>query len=169
MIFDVIVEIPKGSKIKYEIDHSSNRLRLDRVLFTSMQYPIHYGYVDKSLGQDGDPLDALLLLNESLFPNILVEARNIGMCKMTDESGIDSKILTVPNDLRWNHLKDIHDISSNLLNEIKHFFFRYKDLEPNKWVNDDIIWKNKKESSKEIVKALKRKKEFLIKRNLGNI
>ncbi len=97
MEFDVLIEIPKGSRNKYEVDHKSGRIRLDRTLFTSTQYPADYGYVENTLGEDGDPLDALvILLGDPLFPGVLVRCRAIGMFRMTDEKGGDDKLLCVP-------------------------------------------------------------------------
>src|SRR3546814_4260464 len=91
--FDVLVEIPKGERNKYEVDHESGRLRLDRLLFTSTQYPADYGYIENTLGQDGDPLDALVLLQAPTFPGRLIKCRSIGMFRMTDEAGGDDKVL----------------------------------------------------------------------------
>ncbi|MEV3963612.1 inorganic diphosphatase, partial [Nocardia sp. NPDC050193] len=96
MEFDVTIEIPKGSRNKYEVDHETGRVRLDRFLFTSMAYPADYGYIENTLGEDGDPLDALVLLPDSVFPGVIVEARPVAMYKMTDEAGGDDKILCVP-------------------------------------------------------------------------
>ena len=94
--FDVLVEIPKGQRNKYEVDHETGRIRLDRTLFTSTQYPADYGYIEDTLGQDGDPLDALVLLQEPTFPGCLIKCRAIGMFRMTDEAGGDDKVLCVP-------------------------------------------------------------------------
>ena len=105
MEFDVTIEIPKGQRNKYEVDHETGRIRLDRLLFTSMAYPADYGYVEDSLGEDGDPLDALVLLDEPTFPGCLVRARPIGMFHMRDEAGGDDKILCVPaGDPRKAHI-----------------------------------------------------------------
>ncbi len=95
--FDVLVEIPKGERNKYEVDHESGRLRLDRTLFTSTQYPADYGYIEDTLGQDGDPLDALVILQQPTFPGCLIKCRAIGMFRMTDEAGGDDKVLCVPS------------------------------------------------------------------------
>ncbi len=95
MDFDVTIEIPKGSRNKYEVDHHTGRIRLDRTLFTATQYPADYGFIDNTLGQDGDPLDALVLLEAPTFPGCLVTARAIGMFRMTDEAGPDDKVLCV--------------------------------------------------------------------------
>jgi inorganic pyrophosphatase len=133
--FDVVIEIPKGSRNKYEVDHDTGRVKLDRYLFTSMGYPADYGFIENTLGEDGDPLDALVLLPEPLFPGCLVEARPVGMFQMEDEAGGDDKVLCVPaGDPRWDHIQQLDDISSFEREAIKHFFVHYKDLEPNKWV-----------------------------------
>lgn len=142
--FDVTIEIPKGSRNKYEVDHHSGRIRLDRTLFTATQYPADYGFIDNTLGQDGDPLDALVLLAEATFPGCLIKARAIGMFRMTDEAGPDDKVLCVSaNDPRQAHLQDIGDMNNFEKLEIQHFFEVYKDLEPGKsveganWVGRD--------------------------------
>jgi inorganic pyrophosphatase len=133
--FDVLVEIPGGSRNKYEVDHETGRLRLDRMLFTSTRYPNDYGFIENTLGQDGDPLDALVLIDEPTFPGVLIRCRAIGMFHMRDEAGGDDKIMCVPaHDIRKNHIQDIHDIPEFDRLEIQHFFETYKDLEPGKSV-----------------------------------
>ena len=112
MEFDVLVEIPKGQRNKYEVDHVSGRIRLDRTLFTSTQYPADYGYIENTLGLDGDPLDALVILQEPTFPGCLIHCRAIGMFRMTDEAGGDDKVLCVPStDPRLEHLRDVSHVS----------------------------------------------------------
>jgi inorganic pyrophosphatase len=109
--FDVTVEIPKGNRNKYEVDHSNHRIRLDRTLFTSTQYPADYGFIEDTLGLDTDPLDALVLLAAPTFPGCLIRCRTIGMFRMTDEAGGDDKVLCVPaSDPRQEHLRDIHHV-----------------------------------------------------------
>lgn len=135
MHVDVTIEIPKGQRNKYQIDHDSGRIRLDRYLYTSMGYPIDYGFIEDTLGEDGDPLDALLLLPEPVFPGVIVTARPVGMLHMTDEAGGDDKVLCAPaGDLRYDHITDVTDVSSFELDAVKHFFVHYKDLEPGKYV-----------------------------------
>ncbi len=135
MEFDVIVEIPKGQRNKYEMDHESGRIRLDRMLFTATRYPHDYGFIEHTLADDGDPLDALVLLEEPTFPGCLIRCRAIGMFRMRDEKGADDKVLCVPaTDPRMAHLRDIEDVSEFELLEIKHFFEVYKALEPGKEV-----------------------------------
>jgi inorganic pyrophosphatase len=134
--FDVLIEIPRGSRNKYEVDHETGRMRLDRTLFTATQYPADYGYIEGTLGDDGDPLDALVLLHgDPLYPGVLVQCRAIGMFQMTDEKGGDDKVLTVPStDPRLEHLRDIHHVPEFDRAEIRHFFEIYKELEPGKSV-----------------------------------
>ena len=123
MIFDVTVEIPKGSRNKYEVDHATHRIRLDRTLFTATQYPADYGFIDDTLGLDSDPLDALVLLSEPTFPGCVISCRTIGMFRMTDEAGGDDKVLCVPaKDPRQEHLRDIHHVPEFDRLEIEHFF-----------------------------------------------
>jgi inorganic pyrophosphatase len=135
MEFDVTIEIPKGNRNKYELDHETGRIRLDRMLFTATRYPSDYGFVENTLGSDGDPLDALVLVEEPTFPGCLIKCRAIGMFRMTDEKGPDDKVLCVPsNDPRQSHLRDIDDVPPFDRLEIQHFFEVYKDLEPGKSV-----------------------------------
>jgi len=134
--FDVTIEIPKGQRNKYEIDHHTGRVRLDRYLFTPMGYPADYGFIEDTLGEDGDPLDALVLLPESVFPGVIVAARPVGMFKMVDEAGGDDKVLCVPaGDPRWDHIQDVDAVPEFELHAIRHFFVHYKDLEPGKHVD----------------------------------
>ena len=108
MEFDVVIEIPKGSRNKYEVDHDTGRVKLDRYLYTALGYPADYGFIENTLGEDGDPLDALVLLPESVFPGCIVEAGRSAMFQMTDEAGGDDKVLCVPaGDGRWDHIQDI--------------------------------------------------------------
>lgn len=131
--FDVTIEIPAGSRNKYEMDHATGRIRLDRMLFTSTRYPHDYGFIDNSLGLDGDPLDALVLTQEPTFPGVLIRCRTVGMFRMTDEAGGDDKVLCVPaGDPRMEHLRDIHHVPEFDRMEIQHFFEVYKALEPGK-------------------------------------
>ncbi len=135
MEFDVTIEIPKGQRNKYEMDHESGRIRLDRMLFTSTRYPADYGFIEGTLADDGDPLDALVLLEEPTFPGCLIRCRAIGMFRMRDENGIDDKVLcVVATDPRMAHLEDIGDVSDFDRLEIQHFFEVYKELEPGKMV-----------------------------------
>jgi inorganic pyrophosphatase len=157
--FDVLVEIPKGSRNKYEVDHDSGRLRLDRTLFTATQYPADYGYIENTLGQDGDPLDALVLLAEPTFPGCLIRCRAIGMYRMTDEAGPDDKVLCVPSDdPRQEHLRDIHHLPEFTRVEIQHFFTVYKDLEPGKSV-EGADWAGRADAESEVRASQERVKQ----------
>ncbi|EFQ83346.1 inorganic diphosphatase [Aeromicrobium marinum DSM 15272] len=157
MIFDVTVEIPKGERNKYELDHATHRIRLDRTLFTSMTYPADYGFIDNSLGNDGDPLDALVILPFPTFPGCVIECRAIGMFQMTDDAGGDDKVLCVPStDPRQAHLQDVGDVADFDLSEIQHFFESYKDLEPGKFVEEGSKWVGRAEAEAEITASFLR-------------
>ncbi|SPT57376.1 inorganic diphosphatase [Actinomadura madurae] len=133
MEIDMIVEIPRGSRNKYEMDHRLGRIRLDRMLFTSTQYPVDYGYIPDTCAEDGDPLDAMVLLEEPTFPGCLVTVRSIGVFWMHDEGGPDAKVLTVPSrDVRYAGIRDLRDVPGHVRDEIAHFFDIYKSLEPGK-------------------------------------
>jgi inorganic pyrophosphatase len=154
--FDVIIEIPKGQRNKYQIDHESGRIYLDRYLYTSMAYPTDYGFIDDTLGEDGDPLDALVLLPEPLFPGVLVKARPVAMFEMTDEAGGDDKVLCVPaGDVRWDHIQDVGDVPAFELDAIKHFFSQYKALEPGKFVKT-AAWVGRAEAEAEVLRSQER-------------
>jgi inorganic pyrophosphatase len=129
----VVIEIPRGSRNKYEIDHETNRVYLDRRLFTATTYPADYGFLPDTLGGDGDPLDALVLLEDPVYPGVWVEARPIGVLYMEDEAGEDAKLICVPpREPRWDGVDDISDLTPQLVAEIQHFFEVYKALEPGK-------------------------------------
>jgi len=161
MDFDVTVEIPKGQRNKYEVDHATGRIRLDRTLFTSTQYPADYGFIELTLGQDSDPLDALVLVQEPTFPGCLIRCRAIGMFRMTDEKGGDDKVLCVPaTDPRSEHLRDIHHVSEYDRLEIQHFFEVYKDLEPGKSV-EGASWVGRVDAEAEIRASQQRYKDGL--------
>ena len=156
MEFDVTIEIPKGQRNKYEIDHETGRLRLDRYLYTSMVYPTDYGFIEDTLGEDGDPLDALVLLPQPVFPGVIVSARPVGMFQMTDEAGGDDKVLCVPaGDPRWDHIKEIADVPAFELDQIKHFFVHYKDLEPGKFVQA-ADWVSRQAAEAEVLRSVER-------------
>ena len=159
MEFDVSIEIPKGQRNKYEIDHKTGRIHLDRYLYTSMVYPADYGYIEDTLGEDGDPLDALVLLPESVYPGVIVKARPVAMFKMVDEAGGDDKVLCVPaGDHRWDHIQDLADVPEYELEVIKHFFVHYKDLEPNTHVTG-ADWVGRDEAEAEIKRSFVRLQE----------
>ena len=156
MHVDVTIEIPKGEKNKYELDHRTGRITLDRTLFTSTTYPADYGFVEGTLGADGDPLDALVLLESPTFPGCLISARPVGMYRMTDEKGGDDKVLCVPaGDPRMEHLRDIHHVAEFVRLEIEHFFQVYKELEPGKSV-EGSSWAGRSDAEAEIVRSFQR-------------
>lgn len=133
MKLDMVVEIPEGSRNKYEMDHTLGRIRLDRTLFTATWYPADYGYFPNTTAEDDDPLDALVLLDQPTFPGCVVGVRPIGVFWMHDERGPDAKILCVPaDDTRWEKIHDLEDIPDYRLNAISHFFKIYKEIEPRK-------------------------------------
>ena len=137
MTVKVFVEIPRGSKNKYERDESTGQIMLDRALHGPAAFPFEYGFIEGTKGEDGDPLDAVLLVSFPTFPGCVVEAEVIGYLAMEDESGVDHKVILVPKaklDPRWEHVKDISDLPEFTRKEIKEFFEIYKRLEPNKWV-----------------------------------
>lgn len=126
----VHIEIPGGSRNKYEKDEATGRIMLDRMLFTAMRYPADYGYIEGTLAEDGDPLDALVLVGEPTFPGCWIRATPVGVFHMSDEKGSDEKVILVPlKDPQWSEVRDLDDVNANLLNEIEHFFTVYKDLE----------------------------------------
>ena len=127
---DVVIEIPRGSRNKYEYDHVNHVIRLDRRLFTATTYPADYGFIPDTLSEDGDPLDALVVLEEPTFPGCWITARPVGVFWMEDDAGPDAKILCVPaGDARWEHVEDLGGLPDHLTDEIGHFFDVYKDLE----------------------------------------
>ncbi len=127
---NVLVEVPKGCRNKYEFDHESGRIKLDRVLFSAVHYPADYGFIPGTLAEDGDEVDILVIIQEPTFSGCMMEAKPLGMLKMQDEKGIDNKVLAVPvTDPMWNHAQDIHNIPPHLLEEIENFFLTYKRLE----------------------------------------
>jgi inorganic pyrophosphatase len=139
----VLVEIPKGSQNKYEFDHELGILKLDRVLFSPLHYPGDYGFVPGTLAEDGDPLDALVLVTHATYPGTLIEARPIGMLEMIDGGAPDDKLLCVPvHDVRFDTMREVTDIQQPILNEIAHFFQVYKELEGKKV--EIAGWKDRK-------------------------
>lgn len=134
MQIDVVIEIPKGSRNKYEANEDGT-VWLDRTLFTATHYPHDYGHVHHTLALDGDAIDAMVLLDEPTFPGCHIHTRPVGVFEMTDEAGVDEKLLCVPDgDPRFEQIKDISDVPKHLLDEIAHFFTVYKALEPGKHV-----------------------------------
>lgn len=129
-VIDVFVEVPMGSRNKYEYDHDRGVFVLDRMLFSAVRYPGDYGFVPETLARDGDALDAMVVLGEPTFPSCHIPSRVVGMLDMTDDKGPDEKVLCVPDhDPRWQHMHRLQDVPDHLLDEISHFFSIYKDLE----------------------------------------
>ena len=157
----VVIEIPMGSDVKYEIDHETGVIFVDRFLYTAMYYPANYGFVPRTLAEDGDPVDVLVISREPVAPGTVIRARPIGVLIMEDEEGMDEKILAVPVsklDPMWNEVKDVSDCAEATLNKIRHFFERYKELEPGKWVKVREF-KGAEEAKKIIEEAIKRFEE----------
>ncbi|MDR4511240.1 MAG: inorganic diphosphatase [Nitrososphaeraceae archaeon] len=155
---NVIVEIPKGSNIKYEVDKDSGFLLVDRKLFTAMFYPCNYGFIPSTLEDDGDPVDVLVLGEFSLVPLSVIRVRAVGVLNTEDEEGIDSKIIAVPIDKidpGFTSIKDVNDIPQNIKNQIEHFFQHYKELEGGKYVKISG-WGNKQMADKKITDAVSR-------------
>ncbi|MBV7441562.1 inorganic diphosphatase [Weeksellaceae bacterium TAE3-ERU29] len=145
--FDVLIEIPKGSRNKYELDKKWNRIRLDRTIFSSMHYPADYGFVPNTLALDEDPLDVLVLVASPTFPGCLIEVKTIGVFHMQDEKGPDEKLICVPvGDPIWSNLETLDDLNPHLKKEIEHFFRVYKDLEKKKV--DINGWGSKEEAER---------------------
>lgn len=140
-IINVLIEIPAGSKNKYEFDKDLNAFALDRVLYSSVQYPCDYGFIPNTLGDDGDPLDGLVIMDQPTFPGCVIAARPIGMLEMIDGGDRDEKILCVPDkDPRYANVKSIKDIAPHRLDEIVEFFKTYKNLE--KKVTEILGWQD---------------------------
>ncbi|MAZ40512.1 inorganic pyrophosphatase [bacterium] len=155
---NVVVEIGKNSRIKYELDKESGQIKVDRVLYSPMHYPGNYGFVPKTLWDDGDPLDVLVLSHEPFVPGCLVEARPIGVLEMVDGGDSDAKILAVPvEDPRFNHIKDIKDIDPHTPEEIAHFFKVYKDLQKKEVSVGE--WKGREQAEKDFEHSVELYKE----------
>lgn len=157
-VVNVVVEIPMGSRNKYELDKETGMFKLDRVLFSPMHYPGDYGMIPQTLGEDKDPLDGLVLMTRPTFPGCLIEARPIGVLKMVDGGEADDKILCVPkDDVRFNDYKDLSAVPKPILNEIGHFFQVYKDLEGKKV--EIVGWEDVDKAKKVIKECIARYKE----------
>ena len=138
MKVDVVVETPRGSRNKYEWDPGANRMRLDRRVPGAVSFPVDYGYIPDTTASDGDPLDVLLLLQESTFPGVVVEARPVGVCWICDSGDREPKIVCVSTtDPTYSSIKDLAGVPSHILDEIEQFFDCYKDLEPGKFSRFD--------------------------------
>ena len=144
---NVIIEIPKGSKNKYEIDKKTGLISLDRVLHTAQDFPFDYGFIPQTLWHDGDPLDVVLLTTYPLFPGILVKARPVAVMGMLDSEEKDDKIIAVPaDDPRWNDVKDLNDLNTHTLKEIEHFYSTYKKIQKKEVIVKDFGDKKKAKS-----------------------
>jgi len=156
---NAIIEIPtKGEPVKYEVDKDTGALMVDRFLDTAMFYPCNYGYVPNTLSEDGDPVDILVITPAPLISGAVISCRPVGMLKMTDEKGVDAKLLAVPTDKLsrlYKHIQNPTDVSEHLLNTISHFFEHYKDLEQGKWVKVDG-WVGCEEAKAEILASVER-------------
>jgi inorganic pyrophosphatase len=149
------VEIPKGSRNKYEYDEEVGAIMLDRFLFSSMVYPTDYGFIPDTLGEDGDALDAMVCVSEPTFPGCVIPVKPIALFRMKDDKGVDDKVLCVPlSDPGWNELENLDNLPHQLQDEITHFFSVYKDLEQKKVEVDG--WHSREEAWKEIERARKR-------------
>ncbi len=157
--FDVLIEIPKGSRNKYEYDFELKKVRYDRMIFSSMMYPADYGFIPNTLALDSDPLDVLVLVSEPTFPGVVMEVKPIGVFHMADEKGPDEKIICVPvSDPIWNRLNDLNELNGHMLKEIEHFFKVYKDLEKKKV--DVGGWGDAKEARKIIQDCVERYENY---------
>jgi inorganic pyrophosphatase len=155
---DAVVEIPKGSRNKYEYDYEKKLIRYDRMIFSSMHYPSDYGFFPETLALDGDAMDALVLVSEPTFPGCLIEVSPIGLFKMHDEKGPDAKILCVPvSDPIWNKITTLEEVNPHMIKEIEHFFRVYKDLEKKKVGIEG--WESKEAAIEAIKNSQQRYKE----------
>lgn len=153
---NVLIEIPQGSAVKYELDKNFGIIKVDRLLHTSMNYPFNYGFIPNTHAEDGDPIDVLLISSMPIVPGAIIAARPIGLLEMEDEAGPDNKILAVPKekiDPQFATVKDVVDLNEHLKNRIRHFFESYKELETGKWVKTKRFL-GKAEAEAEIKKTL---------------
>ena len=144
---NVVIEIPQGSPIKYEMDKESGFMKVDRFAFTTMVYPFNYGFVPNTHAEDGDPVDVLVISTYPVHPGAYIACRPIGMLEMEDEEGIDTKILAVPTkkvDPFFADVEDIEDLNETVKKKVQHFFNHYKELEVNKWVKTKNFLPKKK-------------------------
>ena len=166
---DVIIEIPTQTLTKYEVDKEHNLLRLDRMLQTSMVYPGNYGYIPKTLGGDGDPLDIIMPVDYPIYPMSIVKVKPVGVIVMVDEAGMDEKVIVYPDDKvdsRYKHINNLSDVPKETIDKIVHFFEHYKDLSPGKFVRIKSI-EEKNEAVKIIQESFERYKKTNVKLNPG--
>ena len=137
--FEALIEIPKGCKVKYELDKETGLLKLDRVLYTSTVYPANYGFIPRTLAEDGDPLDVLVLCGETIYPMTLINCYPIGVIKMIDGGSLDEKVIAIPfKDPTYNGYYDIHELPNHVFDEMMHFFEVYKTLEHKQTTGKEI-------------------------------
>ena len=149
------IEIPKGSRNKYEYDEATGAIKLDRLLFTSVVFPTDYGFITETSGEDGDPLDAMVCVTEPTFPGCLIDAKAVALLKMADEAGQDDKVVCVPcADPGWAMVEGLDDLDSALRNEITHFFSIYKELEEKEVSIDG--WYSREEAERMVGEARER-------------
>jgi inorganic pyrophosphatase len=159
-LLHVVVEVPKGSKNKYEFDKKTGALFLDRILFTTNIYPGDYGFVPQTLCEDGDPVDVLVFVSQSNYPGTVLTVKPVALLKMIDEKGRDDKIIAVPYqklDPRFEGIDDLKDLRKQMIQEISHFFQHMKELEPGKFVKIEG-WQNSKAAKSYVMKSIKRYK-----------
>jgi len=157
----VVVEIPQGSAVKYELDKDTGVIFVDRFLFTAMYYPFNYGFIPRTLADDGDPVDVLVISREPVVPGSVLRCRPIGMLEMRDEEGIDTKLIAVPHeklDPSYSEIKTVDDLPEIVREKIKHFFEHYKELEPGKWVKVES-WKGIQDAIEEIKRGIENYKK----------
>ena len=157
----VVVEIPQGSSIKYEVDKESGAVFVDRFLFTAMYYPFNYGFIPQTLADDGDPVDVLVISSQPVVPGSVLRCRPIGLLEMKDEEGIDTKLIAVPHsklDPSYENIKTVEDLPQLWKDRIKHFFEHYKELEPGKWVKVEN-WKGIQDAIDEIKRGIENYKK----------
>lgn len=160
--FEAYIEIPNGSKAKYELDKETGILRLDRVLYTSTVYPANYGFIPRTYADDGDPLDVLVLCNETIYPAMLVRCYPIGVIKMIDGGSLDEKIIAIPfDDPTYNNYYDIQELPQHIFQEMMHFFEVYKSLEHKQTTVKEICHRD--EALEIINKCMKKYEETFVK------
>lgn len=155
-IVNVVIEIPEGSSVKYEIDSETGAVFVDRYLYSASHYPFNYGFIPQTSEKDGDPVDVVVVSQYSVYPTVVIRSRPIGMLLTEDEKGEDAKIIAVPlpkTDPYYAGIEHIDQLPAFTKNQIEHFFKQYKDLEPNKFVRI-LGWKDREEAYKRIKDAL---------------
>ena len=162
--FEAYIEIPKGCKAKYELDKETGLLKLDRVLYTSTVYPANYGFIPRTLAEDGDPLDVLVLCNEAIYPATLVRCFPIGVIKMIDGGTLDEKIVAIPfGDPTYNNYYDVHELPKHVFDEMMHFFEVYKTLEHKQTTVKEICHRD--EAMDSINKCIQAYKDTFVKKD----